>query len=190
MKAADYLGKYNVTVKQAYDFIMTNLDKLDLVFYVAKQYGVTNDMLAEIVNVKVSDVKTYLTQRGFKADDLDTSAPVILPPTPVDTIKTVQVGVFADGSSNAADVNNIYSIAPGTYTYHITGFGAGDVLSFPATNAASVSNSSFTDGEVELTWAYHGAVATIHLMGIPVATDANLNSVANFNSVFGAGTII
>lgn len=185
MKAAEYLGKYNLTVKQAYDFIVTNLNKLDLVVYVAKQYGVTNDMLAEIVNTDVSTVKSYLTQHGFKSTDLDTSSPTIFPPS-----TTVQVAVSADGSSNASTANNVYSIAPGTYTYHITGFGAGDVLSFPATNAASVNNSSFTDGEVELTWAYHGTVATIHLMGIPTATDSMLNSVANFNSVFGAGTVI
>ena len=190
MKAAEYLALYNVTVKQANDFIMSNLNNLGLIVTTAKQYGVTNAMLAEIVNVDVNVVKDYLTQHNFNSTELDVSASTILPPSPSGEVKTIQVAVVADGSSDASAANYIYTIATDTYNYQVTGFGAGDVLSFPASNAPSVNNPSFTDGTVEPTWAYRGALATIQLTGISTANDAMLNSVANFNSVFGAGTII
>lgn len=188
MTAAEYLALYNVTVKQANDFIMSNVNDLNLVVTTAKQYGVTNAMLAEIVNVDVNTVKSYLTQHNFNSAELDVSAPTIFPPS--SEPKTINITVAANGSSDASAANYIYTITADSYNYQIAGFGAGDVLKFPATNTPSVNNSSFTDGTVELTWAYRGALATIQLTGISIANDGQLNSAANFNSVFGDGTIV
>ena len=108
----------------------------------------------------------------------------------VNPIAASGANVFAAGTSDASTANKVYTIAAGTYTYNITGFGAGDVLSFPTGNVPSVSNDSFTDGVVDLTWSYGGNAVTIHLTGISAANEALLNSSANFNTVFGTGTLI
>ena len=100
------------------------------------------------------------------------------------------ISVSANGSSDASSGNITYNISAGDYTYNIAGFGAGDVLQFPTSNSTSVSNSVFTDGAVDLTWASSGSLLTIHLTGISAANDAQLYSAASFNSVFGTGTII
>ena len=110
--------------------------------------------------------------------------------SPAGGSNTVPVSVSANGSSNAGSGNNIYSIIAGTFTYTISDFGAGDVLDFPAGISASVLQDSFSDGIVDLSWALSGNVVTIHLTGISNANDIQLNSVADFNTVFGAGTII
>ena len=102
----------------------------------------------------------------------------------------IVVAVSAAGTSDASTANKVYNIAGGTYTYAISGFGAGDVLDFPAGNLASVTNESYTDGLVDLTWASGGNVLTIHLTGIATANDLLLNSVADFSTVFGNGAII
>jgi len=99
------------------------------------------------------------------------------------------VPVSAAGSSNAAAGNLAYTFAAGTYAYNIAGFAAGDKLDFPDAVAASVNNTSFTDGVVELTWGNAGQTITVTLTGIPAATDAQLFGVASFNSVYGTGTV-
>ena len=123
-----------------------------------------------------------------------TLAPTPISGEPVTTVlppsSASGANVFAAGTSDASTANMVYTIAAGTYTYSIAGFGAGDKLSFPAGNVPSVSNDSFTDGVVDLTWSYGGNAVTIHLTGISAANEALLNSSANFNTVFGTGTLI
>ncbi len=86
----------------------------------------------------------------------------------------------------------IFEIAAGNYTYNISGFGDDDQLDFPVGNEASVSNSSFTDNAVDLTWSSAGQTVTIHLSGLATGLDAKLNFVSDFNldTTFGADTII
>jgi len=102
--------------------------------------------------------------------------------------------ISADGSSDASTGNKVYTFAAGTYTYNISGFGTGDVLSFPAGNPPSVNNLSYTDSLVDLTWLSGDGNVTVHLTGISTANDALLNyaTVLNndFNAVFGSGTLI
>jgi hypothetical protein len=99
------------------------------------------------------------------------------------------VAVSAAGTSSAANGDYTYNVAAGNYTYNITGFGAGDKINFPAGNSPSVDNGDFSDGAVDLMWSSGGQTATIHLTGISTANDAKLNNVADFITVFGAGTI-
>jgi len=105
---------------------------------------------------------------------------------PASVISAAQDGVTSDASK----ADNIYTFVAGTYTYNIVGFGARDVLDFPAGNTVGVANSSYIDGVVDLNWSYGGNTVTVNLTGISTANDAQLNSFENFNTVFGAGTII
>ena len=91
---------------------------------------------------------------------------------------------------DAADSDVTYTMAQATYTQEIQNFAAGDVLDFPAGNDPTVNNSSYTDGAVDVQFALAGTVTTIHLTGLDAATDIQLNGVADFDTVFGAGTII
>ena len=86
--------------------------------------------------------------------------------------------------------SSTFTIAAGNYTYNVSGFAAHDVLDFPDTATATVFNDSFTDNAVNVQWAFGGTTTVIHLTGLAAGLDATLNSVANFNTVFGAGTII
>ena len=99
-----------------------------------------------------------------------------------------QVNVSAAGTSDASTAVRSYVFAAGTYTYTIAGFGAGDKLTFPAGVAPTVLNTSFTDGNVTVQWALNGQVISVVLTGLS-ANDSSLNFVADFNTVFGAGTI-
>jgi Ca2+-binding RTX toxin-like protein len=99
------------------------------------------------------------------------------------------VAVSGDGSSNASLLTTDYTVAAGSYTYTIAGFGDDDSIDFPDSNAATVNNVSFTDGSVDLQWADAGNVVTITLTGLTNDQDIVLNSVDDFNTLFGAGTI-
>ena len=108
---------------------------------------------------------------------------------------TPNPAAFIDGG---ALVNTSYLVSSGNFTASISGFGttggvldgSHDVLDFPNDVAATVNNNSFTDGLVDVQWAFSGNVVHIELIGLSPALDAQLNSVGNFNTVFGAGTII
>jgi len=100
------------------------------------------------------------------------------------------IAVSAAGTSSAAGGDFTFNVASGTYTHNISNFGAGDVLNFPEGITASVSQDSYSDGIVGLSWAYNGNIVKIHLTGISNANDIQLNSVSDFNTVFGEGTII
>ena len=70
MTTQEYLSKYGVTLEEARDFVMNNLDHLDVVYNTAKEFGVNNDMLADIVSsdfpgVTGKIVNNFFNQHGF-----------------------------------------------------------------------------------------------------------------------------
>lgn len=69
--AVDYLAAKGVTVAQAYSFIMSNISSPGTIYNVAKQFGVTNQMLGEIVGASADAVKSFWSARGFDAAQLD-----------------------------------------------------------------------------------------------------------------------
>jgi hypothetical protein len=73
MSAAAHLLQYNVNLQQARDFVYANLNSPATIFDVAKQYGVTNAMLAEIYGQGVSadDVRWFFSSKGFVPSQLD-----------------------------------------------------------------------------------------------------------------------
>ncbi len=98
------------------------------------------------------------------------------------------VAVSAAGTGSAAGGNVTFNVATGNYSYTITGFGAGDKIGFPAGNSPTVINDSFTDGSVVVQWAKSGNQMEITLTGL-TSQDGSLNSITDFNTVFGTGTI-
>jgi hypothetical protein len=99
------------------------------------------------------------------------------------------IAVAAAGSSDASTAAKVYTVAPGNYTYSISGFGTGDKIDFPATNKVSVENTNYSDGVVDLSWATDGQTVIIRLTGLSSSNDASLNNEADFSALFGVGTI-
>lgn len=73
MSAQAHLARYGVTLEQARDFIFQNLGSPDVIYNACLAYGVTNDMLAEMVGggVTAHDVRSFWASRGFDASLLD-----------------------------------------------------------------------------------------------------------------------
>jgi hypothetical protein len=72
MTTQEYLAKYSVTMEQAKAFVVSNLDNLDVIYSTAKEFGVDNDMLSEIVSddfpsITGDTVYNYLNSHGLDA---------------------------------------------------------------------------------------------------------------------------
>ena len=93
---------------------------------------------------------------------------------------------------SASSGNVAYTIAEGTYSTTITGFGPGDSLSFFGSNTAglSVTNTSGSDGVVLITGVFNGQAVDVTLSGLSIALDSQVIGVNSFNNAFGAGSII
>lgn len=102
---------------------------------------------------------------------------------------TNAVAVSGAGTVSAAAADISYTFQPGTYTYDISGFTAGDKLAFPAGAAATVDNPNWSDGVVSVQWASSSNVITVKLTGLTTAQDSALNSVDKINLQFGTGTV-
>jgi hypothetical protein len=88
MTAGEHLAKYGVSVAQAREFIVANLNSPTVIYNTAKQYGVTNQMLAEIYGgVTANDVRSFFNQLGLAAADLDSK--VLMAPAPQVSANTV-----------------------------------------------------------------------------------------------------
>jgi methionine-rich copper-binding protein CopC len=110
---------------------------------------------------------------------------------PVGEEVTVDATTAAAGALDASDAEYTFLVSGGaTYTQEITGFEAGDVLDFPADNAPTVNNVDFTDGIVDVQYAFGGFVSTVQLTGLDAAIDQQLLGITSFDDVFGEGTII
>jgi hypothetical protein len=72
VSASTYLGNLGISVQDARTFIMSHLDNPSLIFNTATQYGVTNEMLGEIVGGYSADqVESFFNSHGFNGDQLD-----------------------------------------------------------------------------------------------------------------------
>ncbi len=66
-----HLTKLGVTIEQAFNFILANVDQPEIIFTTARQHGVTNSMLHEITGVPVSVIGDYFANAGFVPERLD-----------------------------------------------------------------------------------------------------------------------
>lgn len=74
MNASDFLAGYGISVDQAREWIMSNLDNPQTIYDVAVSLGVTSSMLAEIVAPVVPGVDAALVESFFSSYGLDGSA--------------------------------------------------------------------------------------------------------------------
>lgn len=76
MSAASHLASYGVTIEQAHEFVLSNLNNPATIFNVAKQFGVTNAMLGEIAGgYSAADVQAFFSARGIDSSVLDGNMP-------------------------------------------------------------------------------------------------------------------
>ena len=74
MSASTYLAGLGVTVEQARAFIFANLDNPAAIYNAAAQFGVTNEMLGEIVGGYDADqVQAFFDSHGFAGAELDSA---------------------------------------------------------------------------------------------------------------------
>lgn len=66
-QTAQFLSELGLSIEVANEFIMANLDSPSFVFTTAMEYGVTNQMLADIVGVPQSTVEGFWSDVGFEA---------------------------------------------------------------------------------------------------------------------------
>jgi len=71
ISAEEHLAKLGITVQQANDFIVENVDNPELLFVVARQNGVTNSMLSEITNISTSVISDYFVAADINSLELD-----------------------------------------------------------------------------------------------------------------------
>lgn len=69
-----HLSRLGISVQEALDFLLQNLANPQLILDTCKQYGVSNQHLAEITGSTRDEVSTYWGQRGFDAAQLDAPA--------------------------------------------------------------------------------------------------------------------
>ena len=101
--------------------------------------------------------------------------------------KTVLVN--ATGTGNASQGVVTFELAAASFDYTISGFGVGDRIDFATGAAPTLTNSSYSDGQVNLIWSAGGNNVLIKLVGLSGAQDAQLNWLADFNTVFGVGSV-
>ncbi|MEN9897666.1 MAG: hypothetical protein RLZZ66_1315 [Pseudomonadota bacterium] len=93
-------------------------------------------------------------------------------------------------SSIATAAAEIFNITSGNYAASIAGFGVNDKLVFAAGTAKSLTNASYTDGNMTVQGTLNNQIVTIQLTGISATLDAQVDSLASFNTVFGTGSLI
>ncbi|MDQ1817520.1 DUF4214 domain-containing protein [Massilia sp. CCM 9210] len=91
-----------------------------------------------------------------------------------------------------ASVGNVtFSVATGTYTTNVTGYAAADVFQFVTGSVLSIVNTNLADGIIDVVATNGGTTTTLHLTGLNNADDtAVATSVANFNTTYGAGSLV
>ncbi|WP_372835442.1 hypothetical protein [Pontibacterium sp.] len=76
MSASTHLAQFGVTVEQARSFILNNIASPSVIFDTASNYGVTNEMLAEIYGgVTRDDVVGFFNSVGIDSSILDSVTP-------------------------------------------------------------------------------------------------------------------
>ena len=109
---------------------------------------------------------------------------------------TAAVAVTAGNTAPGHDATaaaTTYTLSAGTYTYNISGFNTGDVLTMFAGAAVSVvPDADNADGlqSINFADAATGGTVTVSLIGLTAAQDAGLFNQGSINTVFGAGTLV
>jgi hypothetical protein len=101
--------------------------------------------------------------------------------------KTVLVN--ATGTANASQGVVTFELAAASFDFTISGFGVGDRIDFAAGALPTLTNASYNDGQVNLIWSSESNNVVIQLVGLSGTQDSQLNNLADFNTVFGVGSV-
>ena len=101
--------------------------------------------------------------------------------------KTVLVNTM--GTADASQDVVTFELAAASFDFTISGFGLGDRIDFATGATPTLTNASNSDGQVDLTWSAGGNNVVIQLVGLSGVQDAQLNSLADFDTVFGVGSV-
>ena len=108
--AAAYLESYGVTMEDARSFIWSNLSNPQLIFSTSKMFGITNEMLGQIVSVDESAVRSFWTNVGLNPDELNTQSDG--PPVGYETLDStyfqIVTGTSGDDTFTHTSGNKIY----------------------------------------------------------------------------------
>ncbi|HNP26526.1 MAG TPA: hypothetical protein PKM20_07280 [Nitrosomonas sp.] len=77
MSAESHLAKFGVTVPQALNFLVANVQQPETIFNVSSQFAITTEMLSEITNLSASIVRDYFAASGLNASELDDTSILI-----------------------------------------------------------------------------------------------------------------
>lgn len=142
--AESHLSSYGVTMAQARDFIMTNIADLNLIYNTCKTYGVTHDMIAEILQTTFpgldgTTVANYFAANGIDSTDLGGATP---------TISVVTSVPAASGSNSSIDTSDATHIGIGTPVFVKTSEQYSDEYS-DYTKTFSISYDSATSSVIQ-----------------------------------------
>ena len=144
--SSEYLEKYGISVEDARGFIMDHLGSPLTIFNAAKLYGVTNEMLGEIIGVSTDAVKNFWGGFGLAYTELDGKPS--LPTTYTSaggTVWNIEIGTPGNDYFTHSSGKTIYLGMGGNDTFtsilKATGGaffvgGAGDDTYFPQPSAA------------------------------------------------------
>jgi len=107
--AASLLAGYGVSMQAAYQFVVSNLNTPSTILSVSRQFGITNDMLAEIVGTGIpgvtgAQVKGFFAGKGLDSTDLDPSAQNTVNASTLSTISST--GALSPTNSDHPITNN------------------------------------------------------------------------------------
>ena len=135
MTVQEHLSSYGVTMEVAKEFIMSNLENLQNIFDVCKQFSVTNDMIAEIVGIDGIDgtgVANFFAQNGIDSDSLGGSKKTV--DIVFDNNEITPAFEFSTEWLNGKTLYNVYDDNGdgqhdyGTFTFTNTGYTASEGL--------------------------------------------------------------
>ncbi len=144
--SSEHLAKYGVSIEDARGFIMNHLDSPLTIFNAAKLYGVTNEMLGEIIGVSTDAVKNFWGGFGLAYTELE--GKLSLPTTYTTaggTVYDIKIGTAGNDYFTHSSGNTIYLGMGGNDTFtsllKATGAaffvgGAGNDTYFPQPSAA------------------------------------------------------
>ena len=193
-----------------------NIEKIDLTGsssdYQFEQNGNTMDIYQNDSKVTTMTVQADGSQIAFSnglvdvqlnnqnvmevgGTEIPSDSPASITPANID--KRINVSAEDDGSTydangNATSNNDevTYIFAEGSYDVDINNFSSGDVLNLPDLTNASVENSDYNDGQVNVNWNDAGNDIVISLLGLDNNTDSNIVTVDDLNTEFGANTVV
>ena len=111
--------------------------------------------------------------------------------SPYDVANVSVAAANAAPGYNASTVAVKFAVHPtSTFAYNIVNFEAGDKLVFDDGTAVGLTNTSGTDGLIDVVGSLNGNAVVLHLAGIAPASDSAIIGVNAFNSVFGAGSLV